>query len=457
MILHSPYGLKVHGPWALAIGRRLLERYGIDEKPTASDDGIVVRLPDTDLDSGDAPPGAELFVFEPEEIEPLVTAEVGGSALFASRFRECAARALLLPRRHPGKRSPLWHQRQRAAQLLDVARKYPEFPIVLETVRECLQDVYDTTTLTDLMARIAQRRVRLLEVQTPTPSPFAASLLFCYVGAFMYEGDSPLAERRAAALSLDTTLLAELMGRVELRDLLDPEVVAATARQLQHRTEGRRARDAEGVADLLRLLGPLTEAEIAERSTASDVGAWLEGLRTAKRALPVSYGGQTWWTAVEDIGRLRDAVGVAVPVGVPSAFTESVADPLGDLLARYARTNGLSAPHRLPPDSGWACGWQPMSWAEWRWTPRWSVANSPTPQTDPARSGVTRKCCGSFADGRWLHCAPKSNPSALWAYARFSRPGNRSAVRELPPGSTGYSVPSSNSPGYRYPHPRSRA
>ena len=340
VILHSPYGLKVHGPLALAVSRRLLERYGIDEKPTASDDGIVVRLPDTDLEAGGAPPGADLFVFEPEEIEPLVTAEVGGSALFASRFRECAARALLLPRRHPGKRSPLWHQRQRAAHLLDVARKYPDFPIVLETVRECLQDVYDVPTLIDLMTRIAQRRVRLLEVQTPTPSPFAASLLFGYVGAFMYEGDSPLAERRAAALSLDTTLLAELLGRVELRDLLEPEVIAATQRQLQHLADDRRARDAEGVADLLRLLGPLTEDEISERSTASDVGSWLEGLRATKRVLPVSYAGHTWWTAVEDIGRLRDAVGVAVPVGIPSAFTEPVADPLGDLLARYARTRG---------------------------------------------------------------------------------------------------------------------
>ena len=336
LILHSPYGLKVHGPLALAVGRRLAERYGIDEKPTASDDGIVVRLPDTD----DTPPGAELFVFDPDEIEPLVTTEVGGSALFASRFRECAARALLLPRRHPGKRSPLWHQRQRAAQLLDVARKYPDFPIVLETVRECLQDVYDVPRLTDLMARIAQRRVRLVEVQTPTPSPMAASLLFGYVGAFMYEGDSPLAERRAAALSLDTALLAELLGRVELRELLDPDVVAATARQLQHLAEERRARDAEGVADLLRLLGPLTEDEIAERSTAPDVRAWLDGLLATKRALPVSYAGADWWVAVEDIGRLRDAVGVAVPPGVPVGFTEPVADPMGELLGRYARTRG---------------------------------------------------------------------------------------------------------------------
>jgi ATP-dependent Lhr-like helicase len=336
VILHSPYGLGVHGPLALAVSRRLRDRYGIDEKPTASDDGIVVRLPDTE----DQPPGADLFVFDPDEVEPIVTAEVGGSALFASRFRECAARALLLPRRHPGKRSPLWHQRQRAAQLLDVARNYPDFPIVLEAVRECLQDVYDVPMLADLMTRIAQRRIRVVEVETATPSPFAASLLFGYVGAFMYEGDAPLAERRAAALSLDTTLLAELLGRVELRELLEPEVVAATHRQLQHLSTDRLARDAEGVADLLRLLGPLTEDEIAERSTASEIAGWLEGLRAARRAVTVSYAGRSWWTAVEDIGRLRDGVGIAVPPGVPVSFTEPVADPLSELLGRYARTRG---------------------------------------------------------------------------------------------------------------------
>ncbi|MBJ7385680.1 MAG: winged helix DNA-binding domain-containing protein, partial [Mycolicibacterium sp.] len=336
VILHSPYGLRVHGPLALAVGRRLRERYGIDEKPTASDDGIIVRLPDTE----DTAPGAELFVFDADEIEPIVTTEVGGSALFASRFRECAARALLLPRRHPGKRSPLWHQRQRAAQLLDVARKYPDFPIVLETVRECLQDVYDVPTLIDLMNRISSRQIRILEVETSTPSPFAASLLFGYVGAFMYEGDSPLAERRAAALSLDSVLLAELLGRVELRELLDPAVIESTIKQLQHLTEDRAARDAEAVADLLRLLGPLTEAEIVARSTTDDVGGWLEGLRTARRALTVSFAGQTWWVAIEDVGLLRDGVGIAVPVGVPASFTESVADPLGELLGRYARTRG---------------------------------------------------------------------------------------------------------------------
>jgi ATP-dependent Lhr-like helicase len=343
VILHSPYGLRVHGPLALAVSRRLRERYGIDEKPTASDDGIVVRLPDTFSESGsdpaDKPPGAELFVFDADEIDAIVTAEVGGSALFASRFRECAARALLLPRRHPGRRSPLWHQRQRAAQLLDVARKYPDFPIVLEAVRECLQDVYDVPKLTVLMAEIAQRKVRVLEAETATPSPFAASLLFGYVGAFMYEGDSPLAERRAAALSLDATLLAELLGRVELRELLDPEVVAATGRQLQHLTTERMARDAEAVADLLRLLGPLTAEEVAARAGGADVGGWLEGLVAAKRALAVSFAGQRWWVAIEDTGRLRDGVGVAVPVGVPASFTEAVSDPLGELLGRYARTH----------------------------------------------------------------------------------------------------------------------
>lgn len=339
VVLHSPYGLQVHGPLALAVGRRLRERYGLDEKPTASDDGIVVRLPDTGVSDGDTPPGAELFVFEPDEIDPIVTAEVGESALFASRFRESAARALLLPRRHPGRRSPLWQQRQRAAQLLEVARKYPDFPIVLETIRECLQDVYDVPMLSNLMAQIAQRKVRVVEVETAKPSPLAASLLFGYVGAFMYEGDVPLAERRAAALSLDSSLLAELLGRVELRELLDPDVIAGTGRQLQHLSADRAARDAEGVADLLRLLGPLTEAEVAERANAADVGGWLEGLRAARRALTVSFAGRSWWVAVEDIGRLRDGVGAAVPVGLPAAFTESVADPLGELLGRYARTH----------------------------------------------------------------------------------------------------------------------
>lgn len=335
IVLHSPYGLRVNGPLALAVSDRLQQRYGVSESPTATDDGIVVRLPDTD----DNPPGASLFVFDATEIEAIVTREVGGSALFAARFRECAARALLLPRRTPGRRSPLWQQRQRSAQLLDVARKHSDFPMVLEALRECLQDVYDIGTLVRLMSGIEQRRIRIVEVQTDTPSPFAAAQLFSYIGGFMYDEDRPLAERRAAALSLDTGLLAELMGRVELRELLDPTVIEATEHQLQHLAEDRQARDAEGLADLFRLLGPLTTGEIAARCTGPGTD-WLHELVGARRVVETRYGQRTWWAAVEDVARLRDALGVPVPPGVPAAFTDAAADPLGELLGRYARTHG---------------------------------------------------------------------------------------------------------------------
>ena len=255
LVVHSPYGTPVHAPWALAINARLRERYGIDGQAIASDDGIVIRIPDTDAE----PPTGEVIAFEPDEIDDLVTQEVGGSALFASRFRECAARALLLPRRDPGRRSPLWQQRQRSAALLEVASKYPSFPIVLEAVRECLQDVYDLPALVGLMRRVQRREVGIHDVDTHQPSPYARSLLFGYVAQFVYEGDSPIAERRAAALALDQGLLAELLGRAELRELLDPDVLAEIEATLQRTDPERRARDAEGVADLLRWLGPLTD------------------------------------------------------------------------------------------------------------------------------------------------------------------------------------------------------
>ncbi|WP_309617593.1 DEAD/DEAH box helicase, partial [Salinibacterium sp.] len=262
VVLHSPYGIPVHAPWALAISARVRDRLGVDGAAMAGDDGIVVRIPDTDAE----PPGAELFLFEKDELEAIVTEEVGGSALFAARFRECAARALLLPRRDPGRRSPLWQQRQRASQLLDVARKYPSFPIVLETVREVLQDVYDLPALMAMTNDLATRKIRMVETETQVPSPFARSLLFGYVAAFLYEGDSPLAERRAAALSLDPTLLAELLGRAELRELLDPMVIAQVELELQRLAPDRKARNAEGVVDLLRMLGPLSIDELAARS-----------------------------------------------------------------------------------------------------------------------------------------------------------------------------------------------
>ena len=337
LVLHSPYGTPVHAPWALAINARLRERYGIEGHAVASDDGIVVRIPDTDAE----PPTGEVVAFDPDEIEQLVTSELGSSALFASRFRECAARALLLPRRDPGRRSPLWQQRQRSAQLLEVAARYPSFPIVLEAVRECLQDVYDLPGLVGLMRRVDRREVSVVDVSTTQPSPYARSLLFGYVAQFVYEGDSPLAERRAAALSLDQGLLAELLGRAELRELLDPDVLAELEAELQRLAADRRARDAEGVADLLRLLGPLSTAEVRERAVdRADVGEWLAALVDSRRVVQVRVAGEERWAAVEDVGRLRDGLGVPVPVGTPEVFADPVDDPLADLASRFARTHG---------------------------------------------------------------------------------------------------------------------
>ncbi|MEZ3159043.1 DEAD/DEAH box helicase [Microbacterium sp. BWT-B31] len=366
VILHSPYGMPVHAPWALAVNARIRERLGVDGSAVASDDGIIARIPDATAE----PPGAELFVFDPDELEQLVTDEVGGSALFASRFRECAARALLMPRMNPNRRSPLWQQRQRSAALLEVARRYPTFPIILETLREVLQDVYDVPSLLRIARGIGERRIRLIEVTTAQPSPYARDLLFGYVGAFMYEGDSPLAERRAAALSVDPALLSELLGRVEMRELLDPEVIAQFEREAQRLDPDRRARGVEGVADLLRMLGPMDAAEVAPRlqpadtrssgdgdldtppsaaarsavsderhATEAEASAHLEALVAARRAIAVTIAGVPRFAAIEDAGRLRDALGVALPVGVPTAFVEPVADPLGDLIARHARTH----------------------------------------------------------------------------------------------------------------------
>ncbi len=387
VVLHSPYGAQVHAPWALAVGARVRERYGIDGACVSSDDGIVVRIPDTETD----PPGGELFIFDADELERIVTDEVGGSALFASRFRECAARALLLPRYNPGARSPLWQQRQKAAQLLDVAREFTTFLIILETLRECLQDVYDLPALTGLARQIAARSIRLVDVSTDVASPFASTLLFGYVAAFMYEGDTPLAERRATALAIDSSLLAELLGRVELRELLDPAVIMQTDQELQRLAPDRRARGMEGIADLLRGLGPLTTAEVSARlrpekvrgepshpvavvpdaadapavdteaAHAADaqsdaeldapappeplvdpqlIAGYLAALVESRRALRVTFAGTAWWVGVEDANRLRDALGVPLPLGVPAAFTDEVADPLGDLVSRYARTHG---------------------------------------------------------------------------------------------------------------------
>lgn len=345
VILHSPFGLAVHAPWALAVGARVRERWGLDASAMAADDGIVLRIPAMD----DQAPGADLFAFEADEIIDVVTSQVANSALFASRFRECAARALLLPRINPSKRTPLWQQRQRASQLLDVARNYPDFPIILETVRECLNDVYDLPALSSILSKVSSRAIRLVEVTTELPSPFAQSLLFGYVAQFLYESDAPLAERRAAALSLDPVLLGELLGRNDVREILDPQVITGLQEQLQYRAENRRLAGMEGAADLLRLLGPLTIEQLATRlRDPNDDSAPLdpamarehaEALVATRRAFTLRHGGSLAYAAIEDAGKLRDALGTPLPTGIPAAFLEPVADPIQDLISRFARTH----------------------------------------------------------------------------------------------------------------------
>jgi ATP-dependent helicase Lhr and Lhr-like helicase len=340
LCLHSPFGAQVHAPWAQAIEARVRERLGLDVQTMYTDDGIVVRLPEAD----EAPP-SDSVLFDPEEVEDLVVGQVSSSALFASRFRECAARALLLPRRRPGQRTPLWQQRQRSAGLLQVASRYGSFPIVLETVRECLQDVFDVPGFAELMASVARREVRVVEVDTPFPSPFASSLQFGYVAAFMYEGDAPLAERRAQALSLDRSILAELLGREELRDLIDPAALADLELELQLLTADRKVSGLDAMHDALRLLGDLSVDEASARAADPEaVGGWLAELEASRRVLRLRIAAEDRWVAIEDAARFRDALGAAMPPGVPRAFLEPVDDPVGDLVGRWARTHGPFLP-----------------------------------------------------------------------------------------------------------------
>ncbi|RDB63849.1 ATP-dependent helicase [Gordonibacter sp. 28C] len=429
VMLHSPYGRRVHEPWAMAVQDRVTSTLNFDPQAMAADDGILLRIPMTETRL----PGAELFVFDPEELVRVVRDRVDKTALFAARFRECAARALLMSPTQPGKRAPLWQQRLKAGQLLEAARGERDFPILLETARECLQDVYDLDALRELMEGLAAGTVRMVEAQTSIPSPFAGPLLFGYVGEHLYQGDLPHAERQASLLSLDPALLGELLGSADMAELLDPGVVAEVEEKLQRTAPDRRARGAEGAADLLRVLGPLSTEEAALRleppqsddpqlgaetpvgalsgapapaqpesvgeaasadntpnghpadeaplchperpkgvegspaasaesageaaaadeaqddgaiaaphATLDEALAVLEELQGAKRAFVATIGGAERWAAVEDAGRLREALGTAVPAWVPAAFLEAADDrsPLDDLLARYARTHG---------------------------------------------------------------------------------------------------------------------
>jgi len=332
----SPYGGRVHAAWGLALSRRIRERFGLESDAIWSDDGIIVHLPDAD-----EPPGAELVMVEPDELEDAVVAELASSALFGARFRENAGRALLIPRAYPGKRTPLWQQRLKSQSLLEVARRYPDFPIILETYRECLRDVLDVPGLQELLRALHARELSLVEVETPTASPFASSLLFDYVATYMYEGDTPNAERRAAALSLDRELLRELLGQEELRELIDEGALHQVEADLQHRSDRTRAETRDALADVLRRLGDLTPDEVADRVLAGiDAGAMLETLAAERRAIRLRIGGEQRWLAADDAGLYRDALGAVPPGGLPDAFTADVPDALAKLLARYARTHG---------------------------------------------------------------------------------------------------------------------
>ena len=332
----SPFGGRVHSAWALALSARIRDEFGLESDAIWSDDGIIVHLPDTD-----DPPSSELLMVEPDAVEDMVVRELSSSALFGARFRENAARALLLPRAYPGKRTPLWQQRLKAQSLLEVAKRYGQFPIVLETYRECLQDVLDLPGLEQLLRGLHTRELSLVEVETQTASPFASSLLFDYVATYMYEGDTPNAERRAAALSLDRDLLRELLGQEELRDLIDLAALEEVESDLQRTSERARAANADGLHDVLRAVGDLTTDEAQARCLPVVAAPRiLVELEKERRAIRMRIGGEERWIAAEDAGLYRDALGAVPPGGLPEVFLEEVEEPLPRLARRYSRTHG---------------------------------------------------------------------------------------------------------------------
>ncbi|HEX5853571.1 MAG TPA: DEAD/DEAH box helicase, partial [Solirubrobacteraceae bacterium] len=338
----SPYGGRVHSAWALALSARIRERLGLDADAISSDDGIVLHLPDLDADEAESlPSAAELVLIEPDDVEQAIMAELGDSALFGARFRENASRALLIPRAYPGRRTPLWQQRLKAQNLLEVARRYEDFPIVLETYRECLRDVLDVPGLQELLRGLHTREISLVEVETQTASPYASSLLFDYVATYMYEGDAPNAERRAAALSLDRDLLRELLGQEELRELIDPGALQRVEDDLQHRSEITRATGRDGLHDVLRHVGDLTLEEIHERVFPGiDPDGLLRELTRERRVIQMRVGGEERYVAADEAALYRDALGAMPPGGLPDAFLAFVPDALREIVARYARTHG---------------------------------------------------------------------------------------------------------------------
>ncbi|MBV9817955.1 MAG: DEAD/DEAH box helicase, partial [Solirubrobacterales bacterium] len=332
----SPFGGRVHAAWSLALSARIRDEIGLESDAIYSDDGIIVHLPDAE-----EPPGADFVLLAPDEIEDLVVAELGSSALFGARFRENAGRALLIPRARPGKRTPLWQQRLKSQSLLEVARRYGEFPIILETYRECLRDVLDVPGLVELLTQIHRRELTLVEVETATASPFASSLLFDYVATYMYEGDTPNAERRAAALSLDRDLLRELLGQEELRDLIDAGALESVQADLQCLSEPARATGRDALLDVLRRVGDLSLPEVRARVLDGlHPEGMLAELRSERRVADMRINGEPRFIDAADAGLYRDALGAAPPGGLPATFLDDVPDALAQLLRRYAATHG---------------------------------------------------------------------------------------------------------------------
>ena len=336
----SPFGAQVHAPWAMALQHRLAERWGMSVELMWSDDGIVIRLPETVDDLPD-----EELLIDPDEIMEVLTAQLPSTSMFASRFRECAGRALLLPRRRPDQRTPLWQQRQRSADLLSVAGRYPSFPILLEATRECVNDVFDVPALVEVLRDLRSRKVRLVTIDTQRASPFAQSLMFGWIAVYMYEGDAPLAERRAAALALDRDLLRDLLGAEELRELIDAEVLAELELELQRLVDGRRARDADEVHDHLRLLGPLRRP--SWRPARSTPARWPAGSSSSSGSAgpssPPSRASPGWPPRRMPAG-CATRWASRCPMGLPRSCTESVAAPLVDLVEPL-RPHARPVPH----------------------------------------------------------------------------------------------------------------
>ena len=432
----SPFGGRVHAPWALAVERRMGEALGIEVESLWADDGIAIRLPDSDT-----PPPVDLIAIPPDDLDDLLIDRVSESPLFAARFRENAARALLIPRRRPGQRTPLWQQRLKAHDLQQVAQKYGSFPVLLETYREVLSDVFEVPALQGpACAAIAGGEVRLVEVESAVPSPFASSLLFDYIATYMYEGDAPAAERRAQALQLDRALLAELLRTDDLRELLDGDAIRDVQSELQG--EGRTL-DADRTHDLLRRLGDLSRDELAARGAAD-----VDGLVAARRAAWVRIAGGERLIAAEDAGLYRDALGAVPPVGLPVAFLEPVDGALRRLVGRYARSHGPFTAEEL--SARWGADVQPASARSGR---RGRAARGRVPaRAARGRSGSRPTSCAASGGGRSRPCAGRSSRSSPRRWRASCRPGRASAATRA----AGSTACATRSPSSRASRSRSR-